>query len=107
VTDAQLNLGPRANNGGLTPTMLPGAGSIAIDAIPTSDTFVCTGTDQRGVSRPQGPGCDIGAVEVASGPPEQTPEAPVALLLPLAAAGLLGAGIVLGRRHRHNTTRSR
>jgi CSLREA domain-containing protein len=37
-------------------------GSPAIDHGGTSAT--CPATDQRGVSRPQGPACDIGAVEV-------------------------------------------
>ena len=34
--------------------------------IPTTDP-TCTGTDQRGVARPQGPGCDIGAFELEAG----------------------------------------
>jgi len=56
------NLGALQDNGGPTPTMLPGAGSAAIDAIALQD---CTqASDQRGVSRPQATGCDIGAVEV-------------------------------------------
>ncbi len=64
-TDPQL--GPLADNGGPTWTLLPQGGSPAIDA---GDDGVCPATDQRGVSRPQdgdGDGtaaCDIGAVEV-------------------------------------------
>ncbi len=55
-------LGPLQDNGGPTPTMLPGPGSAALDAIAPQD---CTqGVDQRGFARPQGAGCDIGAVEV-------------------------------------------
>jgi predicted outer membrane repeat protein len=58
-------LGALVNNGGPTDTLLPLAGSPLLDAIPTS---VCSDVgvdlDQRGVSRPQGSGCDIGAVEV-------------------------------------------
>lgn len=53
-------LGPLANNGGPTDTLLPAVGSPLID---TGDTVNCTTTDQRGVPRPQGGGCDIGAVE--------------------------------------------
>ena len=53
-------LGPLADNGGPTLTMLPAPGSPVIDAIPTP----CGTVDQRGVVRPQGSGCDIGAVEV-------------------------------------------
>ena len=55
------------DNGGLTKTFLPPAGSPLIDAIPVS-TARCDGshpTDRRGVSRPQGTACDIGSVEVA------------------------------------------
>jgi hypothetical protein len=63
-----------AANGGPTETMLPftpktnGVASPLIDAIPVAacQTGVATGvgTDQRGVTRPQLLGCDIGAVEV-------------------------------------------
>jgi CSLREA domain-containing protein len=62
VSSASDALGPLQDNGGATPTMLPGAGSAAIDAIAPQD---CTQPfDQRGFARPQGAGCDIGAVEV-------------------------------------------
>ena len=55
-------LGPLANNGGPTQTLLPLTGSPLLDAIPPA---VCGASDdQRSVTRPQGPGCDIGAVEV-------------------------------------------
>jgi hypothetical protein len=59
-------LRPLQNNGGPTDTMALGAGSPAIDAIPATGAG-CTPRDQRGVARPQGPGCDIGAFEVAAG----------------------------------------
>jgi len=49
-----------ANNGGPTQTMLPMADSPAIDGGSDAD---CPATDQRGVNRPQGAHCDIGAVE--------------------------------------------
>jgi len=62
ISSASDALGPLQDNGGTTPTMLPGAGSAAIDAIAPQD---CTQAfDQRGFARPQGAGCDIGAVEV-------------------------------------------
>lgn len=75
VTSDLLNLdpklGPLTNNGGLTQTMAPQPGSPAIDVIPPAHG--CNGagvtTDQRGVSRPQGVACDIGAVEVKGTPP--------------------------------------
>ena len=51
-------LGPLAANGGPTLTHLPAAGSPALDA-----GIAAAGVDQRGVTRPQGPASDIGAVE--------------------------------------------
>ena len=66
VTTADPLLGPLTDNGGPTPTRLPAAGSPLVDAIPTTVTNLCNGTDQRGISRPQGPGCDIGSVEVTT-----------------------------------------
>ena len=59
--DADPLLGGLANNGGATLTLLPGAGSPAMN---TADDATCASTDQRGQGRPQGPHCDIGAVEV-------------------------------------------
>jgi predicted outer membrane repeat protein len=56
-------LGGLANNGGLTQTRLPLPGSPAIDAIACTNA---PATDQRGVARPQGVQCDIGAVEIAN-----------------------------------------
>jgi predicted outer membrane repeat protein len=61
---AALQLGPLANNGGPTLTRLPLAGSPAVDGGTNSG---CPGTDQRGVTRPQGLRCDVGAVERISG----------------------------------------
>jgi hypothetical protein len=51
------------NNGGNTDTLAPSPTSPAVDAIPTSFSF-CDGFDQRDIARPQGAGCDIGAVEL-------------------------------------------
>ncbi|MCB9009759.1 MAG: tandem-95 repeat protein [Ardenticatenaceae bacterium] len=76
VSNATLNLGPLADNGGPTQTHLPGAGSDAIGAIPNGTTISNNGTiwtcdqsttDQRGVARPinSGDACTAGAVEVA------------------------------------------
>ena len=59
-------LGPLTGNGGPTATHLPFAGSVALDAIPAGTVARCDGstpTDQRGVTRPVGSACDIGAVE--------------------------------------------
>jgi hypothetical protein len=66
LTAADPQLGPLAANGGPTPTRAPAGGSPAIDHGGTRATG-CPATDQRGVSRPQGPACDIGAVEVRPG----------------------------------------
>jgi len=66
VSAASLKLGTLGSNGGPTQTVAPGVGSVAIDAIP-SGTNGCGSsitTDQRGQARPQGPKCDIGAVEM-------------------------------------------
>lgn len=57
-------LGPLAANGGATGTHALLAASPAIDAgICTDDAGQPVATDQRGVLRPQGPGCDFGAFE--------------------------------------------
>lgn len=53
-------LGPLQNNGGPTQTMALLPYSPAIDA---GDNFGCPATDQRGIARPQGKSCDIGAYE--------------------------------------------
>jgi hypothetical protein len=70
LTAMQLNLGALQDNGGLTLTQLPGSGSLAIDVIDATECVDLTEqpvtSDQRGVSRPQGPKCDVGSVEVAS-----------------------------------------
>ncbi len=56
-------LAPLANNGGPTLTVALLPGSPALDRIPASASFCGGTTDQRGVSRPQGGNCDIGALE--------------------------------------------
>lgn len=61
--DTDPLLGPLADNGGPTLTLLPTALSPAIDQ---GAPAICNGTDQRGITRPQGAACDIGAVERAS-----------------------------------------
>lgn len=61
---AQLEL-----DGGLAPTLALQPGSPAIDAGRSTN---CPATDQRGVARPEGEHCDIGAFEfqAGAGPPE-------------------------------------
>jgi hypothetical protein len=65
------------NNGGNTDTLGLSAGSPAIDVIPAANSFCTNYTDQRGLARPQGAGCDIGAVEFGSvGTPTPVPPTP-------------------------------
>lgn len=59
------------DNGGPTFTHALVPGSPAVDASPASAN--CPATDQRGVSRPQGPCCDIGAFEGEDLPPGMCP----------------------------------
>jgi hypothetical protein len=79
VSAAALGLNALAGNGGPTQTRGLSEGSVAIDA---GDNGTCgaapvSGVDQRGVTRPQRPTCDVGAVEfdppqttITSGPAE-------------------------------------
>lgn len=60
-----VGLGPLANNGGPTRTHAIGPGSPAVDG---GDPATCLATDQRGVSRPQGGRCDVGAYEYVPPP---------------------------------------
>ena len=55
-----LRFGAFGNYGGATPTLPPLPGNVAID---TGDDTACPADDQRGIARPQGPACDIGAFE--------------------------------------------
>lgn len=68
-----------ADNGGPTPTHALQAGSPAIDAAdgPSCMAAPVSGRDQRGVPRPQGAGCDMGAFEAqgAAPPPDPVVEA--------------------------------
>jgi len=65
------SLGPLQNNGGPTQTRALLAGSLAIDAGNpagcTDNVGAILATDQRGVPRPSGPACDIGAFEDSDG----------------------------------------
>jgi hypothetical protein len=61
LSGVDSGLGPLQDNGGPTETMALLPGSPAIDA----GSGQCDASDQRGVSRPQGLVCDIGAYEVA------------------------------------------
>jgi hypothetical protein len=54
-------LGPLQDNGAFQPSLRPGIGSPAIDA---GNAVNCPAVDQRGIARPQGAQCDIGAIEL-------------------------------------------
>ena len=73
-----MHLEPLSSNGGPTLTIALGPGSLAIDA---GRDATCLATDQRGVTRPQGPHCDSGAYEAIlsedTHPPVVTPPADV------------------------------
>jgi hypothetical protein len=76
-----------ANNGGPTDTQALLAGSPALDA---GNNSTCLATDQRGVTRPQGPACDIGAFEAFVPPtPEDQIAALIAQINALVTAGAL------------------
>jgi hypothetical protein len=62
-------LGPLQNNGGSTNTLALAALSPAVDAGADAG---CPATDQRGVPRPQGTHCDVGAYEFQPGPTATT-----------------------------------
>jgi predicted outer membrane repeat protein len=74
---AATDLGPLASNGGFTQTVALLAGSPAIDAGDPAgcadDNGVALGADQRGITRPQGARCDIGAYELQQTPPPSSP----------------------------------
>ena len=76
VTDPKL--GALSDNGGPTQTHALLSGSPAINAIPqgTNGCGTTFAEDQRGVSRPQGSACDIGAfeLEAPTSPDTQAPK---------------------------------
>jgi hypothetical protein len=107
LTVANPNLQTLADNGGPTQTMALVKGSPAVDA---ADPKCDVSTDQRGVTRPQGLRCDIGAFELEVQTPVPAP--PVTGLaaavggdsrLPIGGLALLilfaavGAGVIVTR----------
>ena len=68
ISASDPKLGALADNGGFTPTMMPGPGSAAIDAVPC---YLAPLADQRDAARPDPASagltrCDMGAVEAGS-----------------------------------------
>ena len=86
LSNADPKLAPLQNYGGLTRTHALLAGSPAIDA---GDNASCPATDQRGVARPQGTTCDIGAYEFG---------------LPTAGVGLNGSAFQTGQTITYQAT---
>jgi predicted outer membrane repeat protein len=70
---ALLNL--LANNGGPTQTHLPSSNPKS-PAIDNGTTAGCNNRDQRGIQRPQGSSCDMGAVEVVAQSCTSKPDKP-------------------------------
>ena len=71
LTRTDPNLASRlADNGGPTKTLALLRGSPALNAIPEGKNGCGTRvtTDQRGIARPQGSGCDVGAFELKAEP---------------------------------------
>jgi hypothetical protein len=94
VTD--LGLGPLGDHGGPTRTMPLLPGSPALDSALLTD---CPMADQRGVGRPQGVGCDVGAFEREVVPVVEVPALGASQLLLL--AGLLAVvGVFYVKRER-------
>ena len=76
-----------ADNGGPTPTHRLPPESPAIEA---GDDGTCEGADQRGVSRPQGNDCDIGAYEFDGSAQAAVPACSQTGAIPLALAAVPG-----------------
>lgn len=75
---ADPQLAALGSNGGPTQTRLPAATSPLVNAIPLVDCDATVTTDQRGLPRPGGTGCDIGSVELQPAPPPASPTSPAA-----------------------------
>lgn len=95
-------LGPLQDNGGPTPTHALQSTSPALNAgspeTPGSSATACELTDQRGLSRPQGSTCDIGALELGaalsiekSGITASPPAAPITYTLTVVNNGIVDA----------------
>ena len=63
-TTGNAELGALADNTGPTRTHLPASTSPLLNKVTPANCGVAGGVDQRGVTRPSGTGCDIGAVEL-------------------------------------------
>jgi CSLREA domain-containing protein len=87
-------LGPLQDNGGQLDTRALLLGSPAID---TGDPAACSATDARGIARPSGAGCDIGAFEFFV-PPPPPPDTPTAELGRLFVARVVSGTVTIATR---------
>jgi CSLREA domain-containing protein len=98
ITGQNPQLSPLADEGGTTQTHALRQGSDAVDAgnpaAPGSSGSACEATDQRGVNRPQGPRCDIGAFEREGG--GGAPAGPRCLGRPVTVDGTTGNDRLVG-----------
>ena len=74
-------------NGG---TNLSHALQVGSPAIDSGTPDMCTSEDQRGMARPQGAGCDRGAIEMEAAPPTPTPVATPTLVATPTPVGVTG-----------------
>jgi hypothetical protein len=99
---ADPNLGALQYNGGPTQTIALGPGSAAIDQVPAAGAG-CPKTDQRGLKRPSGKACDIGAYEVTpptlvQGKPRATGPHSVAIPVTVTANSATASVTIAGLR---------
>lgn len=84
-TAAGLDPAGLQDNGGVTKTIALASNSPALDAVPASECIavgsLAVTTDQRGISRPQGPACDMGSFETVA-PPDTTAPVVTGILTP-------------------------
>jgi hypothetical protein len=95
VASADPQLGALGDNGGPTFTMLESATSPLLDQVPSDACLALVTTDQRGVTRPQGSACDIGAVEIEVAAPPTPEPTPTPQPPPTATAGPTAAPAVV------------
>jgi RHS repeat-associated protein len=94
VFSATAQLGPLMDYGGPTETRMPYTGSPARDGGGAG----CPATDQRGVSRPVGAACDIGAVEADAELQPPPPAVPASVLQARSAPSQSGPASQSGYR---------
>jgi hypothetical protein len=104
IAIANPQLGALAQNGGPTKTLALPPGSPAVDALAPA---ACPAADQRGIGRPQGAKCDIGAFELVTAlslAPSFAAVGGPGLTLTVTGAGFTGASKVLWNGAERPTT---